>query len=189
LAGRAIINYGNLGHDFNGCNIPVFNSRDAIRAISSPSGLRRTLNDYIPNSNNNGPHWHKSNGFGGVGKTFHEQKDLGCSSYSGDTQSHINGIEYRVLTVGDVVVQAARKERIDDSFNFEWTWVGVDGIRSNGIIPHIKSAIENIPDWLYTVFGWDIIVGDRPYVLEINTSPGVNEHTAKRIVKQIERII
>ena len=68
--------------------------------------------------------------------------------------------------------------------------MGIDGIASNGIIPHIKSAITDIPNWEFTVFGWDIIVGrNKPYVIEINTSPGVNNASAQRIVQQIQRII
>jgi len=40
------------------------------------------------------------------------------------------------------------------------------------------------------MFGWDVIVdSNRPYVIEINTSPGVNSSTAKRIIQQIERMI
>jgi hypothetical protein len=107
-----------------------------------------------------------------------------------DVQQHVDGIEYRVTTVGDTVVQAHKKELLDGVGNFVWHWVGVDGVRANGIIPLCKKALGNVPGGDYSMFGWDIIVGkDGPIVIEINTSPGVNEHTAQRIVTQIERMI
>jgi hypothetical protein len=136
-----------------------------------------------------GPHWHKTSGYGGNGKIFHEEGDGGCRSYNGDRQTHIDGLEYRVVTVGDVIVQAFLKEHTGRVGIFNWSWVGLNGIRNKGIIPLIKAAIPNVPNWEFTIFGWDIMVSDRPYVLEINTSPGVNNATASRIVKQIERMV
>src|SRR3990167_8266829 len=50
-------------------------------------------------------------------------------------------------------------------------------------------AEEFIPNFERTVLGWDIIVGDKPYTIEINTSPGVNELTAARIVRAIRGLI
>jgi len=91
--------------------------------------------------------------------------------------------------VGDAIVQASIKEPLNGVGNFNWKWVGLDGIRSNGIIPLIKSAIEDIPHWHRTIFGWDVIVDDKPWVIEINTSPGVNDASAKRIVEQIEKVV
>lgn len=186
---RGLINLGNLDLDLSILNVPVFNSANSIRSISSPLALRRTLNDFIPPSSTTGPHWHKSGGFGGRGKAYHKEQVRECALLRGDVQKHIEGQEYRVITVGDVVVQAHRKEQLEGVGNFDWNWCGVDGVRTNGIIPTIKDAVTSIPDWQYTVFGWDVIVADRPYVIEINTSPGVNEATAKRIVDQIERIL
>ena len=199
LGGQAIVNLGNLDHEFNSLDIPVFNCPDSIRAISTPAALRRTLGDnYIPQYTIKDPHWHKRKGWGGDGKIFHE-KELGkCAVMGGDAQKHIEGTEYRIVTVGDVIVQASRKEKKNagytnnNSISFDWYWCGIDGIRNNGIIPHVKDAIKNIPNWPYTMFGWDIIVSNnnnRVYAIEINTSPGVNEHTAQRIVNQIKKVI
>ena len=186
---RAIINLGNLNLDFSNIMAPIFNHPDSIRSISSALALRKTLNDYIPKQTFDGPHWHKRLGYGGAGKVFHEDQTDVCFGVSGDSQQHIEGIEYRVITVGDVVVQAHRKDGNDSIGNFDWSWCGVAGIKQTGIISLIKEAVERIPYHSTTVFGWDVIVGDSPFVIEINTCPGVNEATARRIVQQIERIV
>jgi len=185
----AVINAGNL--EENLANGRIFNSRDAIRAISSPMALRRTLHDYIPDLDYSGPHWHKPGGWGGKNKVFHSQGEDGCERFDGDIQRHISGTEYRVITVGATLVQASRKDRDADYpvGQFDWHWVGLDGIRDSGIISHIKSATQEIPDWPDTVFGWDVILADKPYVIEINTSPGVNEASANRIVEQIGKVL
>ena len=184
-----VINSGSLSHDWSGYPVPIFNTRDSIRAISHPIALRRTLNDYIPNHSVSGSHWHKYGGFGGRGTVHHENRVAGCTNGPGDIQQHIDGTEYRVLTVGDTIVQASLKERRNVIGSFNWKWVGLDGIRNGGIIPLVKDAITSVPNWRFTVFGWDIIVDKEPYVLEINTSPGVNDASARRIIQQIERVI
>ena len=184
---EALINLGNLDYDYTNLNIPVFNTPASIRFVSHPAALRRNMNAFIPPLNMNGPHWHKNGGFGGKGKAFHAEE---CDSVLGGVvQQHIDGEEFRVITVGGLIVQAHRKEVLDGISNFVWHWAGVDGIKKNGIIPHIKAAVEFIPNFERTVLGWDIIVGDKPYTIEINTSPGVNELTAARIVRAIRGLI
>ncbi len=197
----AILNLGNRHISANAFNVAVFNDWHSVRAISTPLALRRTLNDYIPPFPSKGDdYWVKGRGFGGVNKYFHTDwpgiKQQYVIDDNSDRQCHIQGIEYRILTVGDVIVQASRKEKHNefDPNGFTWYWVGLDGIRNNGIIPHVKSAITLVPNWEYTVFGWDIIVGNDSnnglvYIIEINTSPGVNNYSAQRVVEQIKRMI
>ncbi len=189
----ALINLGNLDVSLNHITCPIFNIHDTIRAISTPIALRRTLNDYIPVASYAGPHWHKGKGYGGKDKIFHKSDCKDKHIIASDLQQHINGKEFRVVTVGDVVVQAARKEPHNGIVGkFDWYWVGIDGIRTNGIIPHVKSAITNIPNWEHTVLGWDIIVDNNSndvFTIEINTSPGTNDHTAQRIINQVRRVI
>jgi hypothetical protein len=187
----------NLGHTRLSASADViYNRPDSIVAVSHPVNFRKTFHDseLIPSRNMKGRHWHKTGGFRGEGKTFHESERGDCAVIPGDVQEHIEGVEYRVITVGDVVVQAHKKELINDGWppiptGFEWSWVGVRGVSSNGIIPAVKNAITKIPFGERTVLGWDIIVRDRnqPFIIEINTSPGVNDATAQRIVSQIER--
>ena len=188
--GRGLINAGNLHTDLSNIGVPVFNSHDSIRSVSTATALRRTLGDYLPSDSLTGPHWHKSRGFRGDGKVFHTTRSAYCLSVGGDVQQHVDGVEFRVNTVGSVIVQAHKKLLTDTIGNFIWEWCGVDGIRANGIIPLIKEAANSIPNFEHTVFGWDIIVGsDGPRVIEINTSPGVNEPTARRIAGQIRKVI
>ncbi len=183
----AVLNLGNLEHKFDDIPVPVFNPPSIIKAVSTPKSLRRTLGDYLPSTSRTEGHWHKRPGFGGKGKEFCD--DWWCDT-DDETQQHVEGQEFRVVTVGQRVVQASTKFISSRSrFDFDYKWVGVDGISKNGIIPVVKAALADLPDSELTVFGWDIIVGDQVWVLEINTSPGVNEPTAMRVTNAIKRSI
>lgn len=185
----AVLNLGNMAVDTLDIEAEVWNETDTIRSVSRPERLREVLDEFLPARVLDGPHWHKFGGYGGRGVRL---CGTPCNDGrgGGDIQQHIDGVEYRVLTVGNTVVQAMRKENVrwdNGRHSFDWSWVGVDGIRNNGIIPHIKRAVENIPIYARSVLGWDIIVGDGGvYTLEINTSPGVNTNTAERIVRAMQ---
>jgi hypothetical protein len=193
----AVINLGRVDCDLSGSISLVFNTPATIRAISTPKALRKTLNDFIaPVSMDGGPHWHKTKGYGGEGKVFHDEGDEGCHYWNDmgwDRQEHIEGTEYRIITVGDRVVQASRKGERRTALNgrndFEYTWIGVEGIRQGGFIPLLKEAIGKVPGGGFSVFGWDVLHdGTRPYIIECNTSPGVNDATAARIINEVRRI-
>lgn len=191
LAGRlgveAVLNLGNLDFKFNRMPVPVFNEPISIRFVSHPAALRKNMHNFIPPQDSSGAHWHKKGGYGGRGTEFHKES---CNVNTGMVQKHIEGTEYRVITVGTRIVQAHKKtnERwVAGLHQFDWDWVGVDGIRKNGIIPHVKAGLGLIPHVERTLFGWDIIVANKnePYTIEINTSPGVNDLTAARIVRGV----
>lgn len=185
---RAVLNLGNIDMTFRGVPVPVFNPPGMVLRISAPMALRKTLDDFLPQRTIQGPHWHKRPGMKGEGKVFHEDSLGVCAVTPGDVQAHIEGTEYRVLTVGDVVVQATRKTGSAPTFEFEW--VGVQGINKSGIIPYLKEAIASIPKGQFSVIGWDIIVGDNgPRIIEANTSPGVNSASAARVVAQIREML
>lgn len=187
---RGIINLGSLDIECSNLDVPVFNRPDSIRAISHPVALRRTLDEFIPHQDNE-DHWHKGGGYGGTNKIHHVDPE--CDRSLMDRQNHIEGQEYRILTVGDVIVQAAKKQSIEwkgGRHNVTYVWTGVEGVAKGGFIPHIKKAAQQIPYYNHTVLGWDIIHdGDRPWTIEINTSPGVNTQSAQRIISQIERVV
>ena len=192
----AIINMGNLEIDLSEINTLIFNKHDTIRAISTPKALRNVFGEcdppIIPIATYDGPHWHKGKGCGGANKMFHEDTCKDEHIIASDLQQHIKGTEYRVLTVGDIIVQATQKNRINGIGNFDWNWIGVHGIRNSGIISHIKQAITLIPAWTFSILGWDIIYdnsNNNIYTIEINTAPGVNKHSAQRIVNQIRKTI
>lgn len=187
----AVLNLGSLNL-VGEHNVWVFNVDETVRAVGHRT-LRATLDgEGMPPHEYDGPHWHKHGGFGGAGTTFHEREMDGCRQVEGEIQKHIEGDEYRVITVGDKVVQASRKvnvEWINGRHHFDYEWCGVEGVRRNGIIPLLHEAVDKIPGGEKSVLGWDIIVGDRPYIIECNTSPGVNEPTARRIVDAMENNI
>ncbi len=190
----AVLNLGRVDVDFRGCRGVVFNDPITVKAISTPKALRRTLNDYIPEYSHTGRHWHKSGGFGGVGTAYFERESPQCAGDTGDAQSHVDGTEYRIVTVGDRIVQASRKgERrtlLNGRNDFAYTWIGVDGIRKDGFIPLLKEAVGAIPGGLRSVLGWDVLrSGDVPTIIEINTCPGVNSATAGRIISGIREMI
>ncbi len=168
----------------------VINPLEVIESVSRPTDIREALNKFLPPPPEDGAteYWEKSHGFGGSGSTFRsssnrdKEYDGSVRSTMGhyvDYQQHIHGTEYRVNTVGTTVVQAHTKEGHDN-----WEWCGLQGIRKNGIIPLLKEAIETIPYGDRSLIGWDIIVNEeRPYIIEANTSAGVNAPTAARIVR------
>lgn len=186
---RVVVNLG-IADDISG-NVR-FNSRRSVRSVLTPAAIRRTLPELVPPWPYDGQDfWFKGPGQHGDNKLFVDKEQdfkqppeawpLGW-----DAQVHVAGTEYRVITVGPVVVQAHRKTRDDSKRGFLWEWVGVQGIRKGGIIPLVKKAVEAVPDGDFTVIGWDLIVGeDRPYIIEANSSPGVNDATAERIVSAI----
>ena len=188
------------------CNI--WNVPDTVRSILTPAAIRRTMPDLIPPQDFEGPHWLKGPGQHGVNKQFHDHGEgwevNRCDweldqrpQWAGqwDIQKHIEGTEFRVITVGNSVVQAHRKQRstlpgLEIDFGFEWSWVGVGGIKNNGLIPLVKKAVALIPNGDRSVVGWDCIVGEAgAYIIEGNTSPGVNDATARRIVEAIQRLV
>ena len=185
---EAVLNLGNVDHVFDDVPVPVFNPPSIIKAISTPKALRRTIGDFVPSISRLDPHWHKTPGFGGEGKRL--CGDWWCDT-NDDTQQHVYGQEYRIITVGSRIVQASKKHRSTlGPFEFDYEWVGVQGISNNHIIPTLKQALKLIPDSDLSVFGWDIIVNENElWVLEINTSPGVNEPTALRVTDAIKRSI
>ena len=185
-----IINLGNV--DLSSNHAYIINHPDTIKAASAPKALRNSLNDFLPLENNNGPHWHKGKGFAGDDKIYHENA---CSVIypSKDVQAHINGQEYRILTCGNKIIQAAKKDnRFSYGYgvpsDFKYEWIGVEGVRKGGFIPLLRGAVELLPGGEDSFIGWDIIHdGEKPYIIEANFSPGVNEHTVKRLFNALEK--
>jgi len=188
---QAVLNLGAIDLDTDAIRTTVFNKVQTIKAISLPSALRRTLEEFIPEQTTTHPHWHKSGGFGGRGNYFCDGR---CPAHvRGDIQRHIDGTEYRIISVGNSVVQASRKSdrrtRRNGRNEFVYSWIGIEGIRKGGFIPFIKEAIKEIPHGDTSVLGWDVLHdGDKPWIIEANTCPGVNSHTATRIIEKIKEL-
>lgn len=191
----AVLNLGRTDLDMGaGTGVDHWNPSTLVRAVSRPTALRRTLDGFgLPQRRNDVPHWHKRGGFGGEGVTFCDPNvEPACfvtTNGAEEVQEHIEGTEYRVITVGARVVQASRKVNVEwrnGRHHFDYEWCGVEGIRTGGIIPLLHDAANRIPDIGRSVLGWDVIVGNGAYILECNTSPGVNVATARRIIEAME---
>lgn len=194
---EAVINLGRTDLRLEGVQTPIYNPPELVKAVSTPMALRRTLavgdeevRNLLPRNDRTVAHWHKgTGGFGGIGKRYCPGP---CGDQGGEVQAHVRGPEFRVVSVGEAVVQASlkgeRRTKENGRNDFEYEWVGVQGIRQDGIIPLVKEAVARIPNGDRALIGWDIIVSDDgPVILEANTSPGVNEATAARIVDEIRR--
>lgn len=97
-----------------------------------------------------------------------------------DVQRHIEGSEYRVITVGDKAVQASSMTR--EGGERVYSWLSVHDLPSEVlIIAKQAGALTG----QRSIVGWDIVYNGRAYILEGNTCMGVNEQTARAIVKQI----
>lgn len=105
-------------------------------------------------------------------------------------QQHIEGEEWRLHSVNDRIVQSHR--RVGENGNREYQWVGVKSTPLD-LREMVKEAVRRLNECvpvhtLHTVLAWDLIHdGDRPYVLEANTAPGMNSATAERIIRQVRR--
>lgn len=186
---EAILNLGRVDLLDLGVDNNLYNHPDTVRAISTQRALRRTLDvSAFPVYGGQGPHWHKNRGFGGEGTSYCTER---CEPDE-TTQRHVVGHEYRIVTVGDKVVQASRKGerrlKTNGRNEFDYEWIGVEGVKQGGFIPLLKESIESIPGGGRSVIGWDVIHnGETPFILEANTSPGVNEATAGRIISAIRK--
>lgn len=166
----------------------VWNHHESVKFVSRPDDLRKNLGDWLPPIPEIGDTaWGKDHGWQGKGKFMYYDFKEHYADKHADVQRHIDGVEYRVNSVGSKVVQAHRK--IPENSSFIWQWVGVKGIDGLGFIKAIKTITDAIPYGETTILGWDWIVENdtgKPYLLEINTSAGVNAPTAHRILDVVE---
>lgn len=184
----------NLGlSDAVGRDCIVYNDPVSIRSVLTPQAIRNTMPDLLPpRPGIRDAFWRKGPGQHGNGVSFYDGGMIPPDRPGYDLQKHIEGTEYRVITVGELVVQATRKTNavwVNGRHSFDWQWIGVVGARQvSGLIPLAKRAVGLVPNGPRTVLGWDIISGTDGgvYVIECNSSPGVNEATARRIVRAIQ---
>lgn len=194
----------NLGHH----NWPVHNN---IWNPSSVVRLANTLHEYdefmeglVPPFPKIGePFWVKHPGQQGNGKQYYPEftEELASlySNIHAGIQRHVDGEEFRLITVGDYVVQAARKipDPLPDGTSkvgvFEWQWIGTKGCNNfPGLIPKAKAAASRFVEAFGTyqiILGHDIIYqpSGECFLIESNTAPGMNEATAGRVLKQMKQ--
>ena len=105
----------------------------------------------------------------------------------GDVQKHISGQEFRVITVGHKVVQVTKRDGGHLSSDRIYSWVGVHD--APAIVKDVARLAARELLSSKTIIGWDVISDPdtSAYILEGNSCPGVNEHTAHRILNAVER--
>jgi hypothetical protein len=170
-----------------------WNRGAAIRMTRRPSDLRIHMGDLLPPMPSAFPAdaWVKGPGHKGQGKSRHLLSGLPVFMPRGaDIQLHVEGQEYRVLTVNHRVVQSF--ERSGDNSAREYSWRGVTNT-PRIVKQAAREASKRIPG--YNMYAWDIILGTtqedpepKAYVLEGNSSPGVNSHSTKRILDMMLRV-
>jgi len=185
----AVLNLGNTAFNDRRVDSVVFNPPEVVKTLNSPRAIRLSpLSIMLPPAVKLGgipvheKVWFKDKGFHDDNKEFFEKVDdyrlMRMATETCDFQKHIDGTVYRIVTVGDRVVQASiNRDR-------EYQWVGVNDL------PRVlklasKYAVSLLPEKNRTFIGWDFIMetDDDVYLLEGNTSPGVNVATAERILK------
>ena len=190
--GGTIINLGSSTFSLTGSN--VWNERAVIEPLLTPAMSRTLLGSLLPSNRYEGPnyYWLKGAGRGGANKTkvfirnSQEHAELWSRAgwTEGDVQLHIDGDEYRVITVGEKVVQVMKRTGGHMASDRVYTWVGVQGCDSIVKAAARKAAMKLANS--NTIIGWDVIDDGRAYILEGNSCPGVNVATAGRILNAVE---
>ncbi len=187
--GRPIINLGSSGFEHQG----AWNSAPTVSNLLSPKQSREVWGGMMPpDSAGYGTYWIKGAGRGGANKEkvwVNNQNDMTdlrrrADWIDGDIQLHIDGTEYRVITVKDQVVQVS--QRLGENGDRNYRWLGTRGA-PRGLVPAAKWAAAKFTE--RTIIGWDLIKSDdtgEVFILEGNACPGVNEATAGRILDAVE---
>lgn len=176
-----------------GLNTPLYNPMEVIFRTVTPGKMRTNFPEFLPPRLDGDvlypvQGWVKGPGQHGQNKVLrlYERPSTERLGTNWDTQVHIEGDEYRVILVNDKVVQSfMRVDRNNDPTDREYSWVGVVNLD-----PEVKKRAKQFASVLgeYNfVLGLDIIRSRDGvvYILEANSSPGLNEATAGRVVKQI----
>ena len=176
----------------------IWNEARVVEPLLTPQESSNLLGTLMPSGGYEGPgyYWLKGAGRGGANKEklfirnvqeFYELLSR-AQWMEGDVQQHIDGQEYRVITVGNKVVQVTRRDGGHLAADRVYTWVGVSDAPHNVKVVARDAASRLAND--KTIIGWDVItddsLGDYAYILEGNSCPGVNVATAGRILDAVE---
>jgi hypothetical protein len=183
-----ILNLGSSKFQPGDTHIPVLNRGMDIYPLLWP-GLSRTLfDDLMPPRPTVFPAdvWIKTPGFGGRGKFHKLVSESMVLPHQWDWQAHVEGEEWRILTVGVKVVQQHRRHGGNGERTYEW-------VRQDETPTQVKAkareAALRVPG--LNVIAWDLIVSEEGdvYIFEGNSCPGVNTATAERVVNYIEHTL
>jgi hypothetical protein len=166
--------------------IRYYNPANIILQYNTPGRIRRSnLAPFLPENSNYDDEfsWLKGPGRAGMNKTkvLSNERPLFIPGENWDFQRHIDGQEYRIHSVKDKIVQVHRRQ--GDNTARQYEWLGLQG-RPPGVLPFIKNMIT-LMEYPYIVYAWDVIQEhhtNKWYLLEVNSNPGVNPMTVRRII-------
>ena len=183
---NALLNLGNSAFS-PAETIPIWNYGRDIKPLIAPGTTRTLIGDFMPpqpDANFPRQAWVKAPGAHGRGKFLETIDSPLVLPPLWDWCEHIDGQEYRLVTVGNKVVQDFKRHGLNGSRRYEWVPMGeVD----SQLKQMVREAAERVPG--QNVIAWDTIidVDGTPYIFEGNTCPGVNADTVRRIVAEMER--
>lgn len=184
----AILNMGKTAvsfADYPNLERIVWNDGENIRPLVWPGTSARLLDGLMPPKPESFPAdiWIKAPGMAGRGK-FRKQVDRPMAlPREWDWQAHVDGQEYRVVTVGHRVVQ--NLERFGRNGEREYRWIRMSDVPER-VKKLAREAARRVPG--RNVIGWDIVdTGSEAYIFEGNTCPGVSKETAARVIKEMTR--
>lgn len=165
--------------------IPNVNPK--LKALLYPSETRQLLGDMLP-PRPDGEYpcdvWIKPPGRAGKGKfTLNTDGHLDNLPRWWDWQKHVEGQEFRVLTVGNRVIQDFARYGENGERSYQWTPMREVPQEVKDLARRAAETFEGI-----NIIAWDIIHGDEgTYLFEGNTCPGVNHDTVGRIINEYIR--
>jgi len=177
-----ILNLGSSKFVSDG-TIQVWNQGNDIYPLLWPGMSRELFDDLMPPRPTTFPSnvWIKPPGRGGRGKYHLNVGQELVLPRQWDWQVNVNGREYRLITVGDKIVQ--QFHRHGDNEDRSYQWLPAEDTPSN-----IRAMAKTAASRVYgeNVIAWDLILdGAQAYLFEGNTCPGMSEPTAQRIVDAI----
>lgn len=165
----------------------VLNVGENILPLVTPGGTRRLLDWRLPPRPSRFPAevWVKKPGRAGLGGSKVITNHALVLPDEWDWQRHVTGQEYRLITVGNRIVQCFA--RYGDNGEREYHWVQMRDMGSN-----LKELVRDATRKLngYNVIAWDTISTDTGshYIFEGNSCPGMSLNTADRIVREVLRL-
>jgi hypothetical protein len=164
----------------------VWNHGTDIKPLIYPGHTRKLLGQYMPPRPTEFPAevWVKAPGAHGRGKQKKVINGPLDIPNSWDWCKHVEGQEYRIISVGHRLVQDYL--RLGDNGDRSYHWIAMKEV-PYALKAMVRSAAAQIPG--NNVLAWDAVVDNQgqPFIFEANTCPGVNVETVQRIVKEMER--
>lgn len=167
-------------------SVRLWNHGEDIFNLIWPGNARTVLNDLMPPRPVSFPAdvWIKAPGAAGRGKFRKHVDHPLVLPKEWDWQQHVEGQEYRLITVGHMVVQDFYRHGLNGEREYEW-------VRMRDTPSELKemarAAAQRIPG--NNIIAWDMVWSnedERAYIFEGNTCPGVSTPTVQRIMNIID---